>query len=104
VVRFVDMGPIIRITLLLIWLFAVCAPSVITLIHIEKPVIVNNLNEEEPHEQGKKTQSDEIISNAFLSAVSALTHSKKSTLTDNYLMGHPNNTLEIFLPPPKSVS
>ncbi len=89
---------------MLIWLFAVCAPSVITLIHIEKPVIVNNLNEEEPHEQGKKLHPDEIISNTFPCAVSPLAHSKKSTLTDYYLMGHPNHTLEIFLPPPKSVS
>jgi hypothetical protein len=98
------MVPIIRITLLLIWLFAVCAQSVITLIHIEKPVIVNNVHEEESHEQGKKLQPDEIISNAFPSAVTLLALSKKSTLNDFYLLGHPSQTMEIFLPPPKSVS
>ncbi|MGB5371685.1 MAG: hypothetical protein WBN18_14755 [Flavobacteriaceae bacterium] len=98
------MGTVIRITLLLTWLIAVCAPSVISLILIEKPVIVNNLNEEEPHEQVKKLQPDEFISNAFPSAVSLLACSKKSTRTDFYLLGHPNHTLEIFRPPPKSVS
>ena len=83
------MGPIIRITLLLIWLFAVCAPSVITLIHIEKPVIVNNLNEEEPHEQGKKLQPDEIISNAFPSAVSRIGALQKIN-TDRFLPDGPS--------------
>jgi hypothetical protein len=74
------------------------------LFHIEKPVAVNNLNEEEPQEQGKKTQSDEIIFNAIPGALALTALSRTSPLADYYQWGHPNHNLEIFLPPPKWTS
>ena len=92
-----------RITLLTLWLFAIVAPSVITLMDVENPVIVTNLNEEEQQESGKKTQGEEKIVNENLHDFSLIAQSKKSVMGDYHPISHLEYTIEILLPPPEHI-
>lgn len=85
------------------WLFAIVAPSIITLCDVENPVIVTNLNEEEQQETGKKSQAEEKIVNSGISDFSLIAQSKKSFIGDFYSLKHIDFTLEILLPPPERI-
>ncbi len=97
----VPMKQLIRISLLLLWLFAISAPSVLTMFHIDKPIVINTLGEEEPLDLGKKLSADEITINNLQADLMLFALSKKSELSDFYLLGHHNSPMEILLPPPK---
>lgn len=98
------MKKIARVTLLLFWLFAIVAPSIITLCNVEQPVVITNLNEEEQQETGKKSNGEEkFVSNSFLN-FSLLNQSRKSNACHYYCMSHLDYTLEKVLPPPKHIS
>lgn len=91
-----------RITLLIFWLFAIVAPSIITLCNVEQPVVITNLNEEEQQETSKKVNGEEkFVNNSFLD-FSLLNQSRKSNSCYYYCMGHLDHTLENVLPPPKN--
>lgn len=90
-----------RITLLLLWLFAIIAPSAITLMDIDNPIVVTNLNEEEQQEYGKKTQAEEKFVNEVTSDFSLIAQSQKSIMGDFHPMAYIDYTLEILLPPPE---
>lgn len=92
-----------RITLLTLWLFAIVAPSVITLMDVENPVIITNLNEEEQQESGKKTQDEEKIVNENIYDFSLIAQSKKSVRGDYHPLSHLQHTIEILLPPPEHI-
>ncbi len=85
-------------TLLSLWLFAIAAPSVITLIDVDKPVVVSNLNEEEHHEQGKKSVDEIKVVRNNLSDLSLW---QDSVSSDGYLFGTSDFRSEIILPPPE---
>ncbi len=91
------------ILLLSLWLFAIVAPSVITLMGVDNPVLVTNLNEEEQTESGKKAQAKEKIINDSYFDFSLIAQSKKSVLGDYHPIGHIDYTLEILLPPPEHI-
>jgi len=91
------------ITLLSLWLFAIVAPSVITIMDVENPVIVTNLNEEEQHESGKKTQDEEKIVNENIYDFSLIAQSRRSVMGDYHPLGHLQHTIEILLPPPEHI-
>lgn len=90
-----------RITLLFLWLFAIVAPSALTLMDVDNPIVVTNLNEEEQQETGKKAQSEEKIANGNISNFPLIAQSKKSIMDHYYLVAHIDYTSEILLPPPE---
>ena len=53
------MKDLARIILLFLWLFAITAPSIITLMDVTQSVTLTNVNEEEQQEFGKKSQAEE---------------------------------------------
>ncbi len=89
--------------LLGLWLFAIAAPSVITLIDVDKPVVVSNLNEEEHQEQGKKSVDEKKEDNNGLSDFSLLSQWQDSILHNPYLLRNSNHRAEIVLPPPECI-
>ncbi len=90
--------------LLSLWLFAIVAPSVITLIDVDNPVLVTNLNEEEHQESGKKSQLEEKILNNGRFDFSLIAQSKKSMLGHYHSSGPIEHTIEILLPPPEPIA
>lgn len=93
-----------RILLLSLWLFAIVAPSAITLLDMDNPVIVTNLNEEEQQETGKKSPLQEKFVNDSSTDFSLIALSQKSTMGIYCPMGHINFTQKILLPPPERIS
>ncbi|SDL64402.1 hypothetical protein [Kriegella aquimaris] len=93
----------IIITLLSIWLFAIFAPPIISLLNSDGSTIITvNLNEEEQPEQGKKNIAEKkiVYDNTNYSFLAQL---KNSTSSDFYLLANFDHTLEIILPPPESL-
>lgn len=91
-----------RILFLLIglWLFAIVAPSVVTLINPDKPVVVSNFNEEEQNEQGKKSV-DEIKLVAGQGGFLLISELDNITNFQFYLAESLHTSLEVILPPPE---
>lgn len=92
-----------QVVLLCLWLFALVAPCVITLIDNENPVLVINLNEEEQQESVKKSFAKEKIINDGHFDVSHMAQFQRVVLGDYYSVGHIEHTLEILLPPPEYI-
>lgn len=90
-----------RITLLSLWIFAIAAPSIITLLNAENPVVITNLNEEEQQELGKKSQAEEkIVKDSNFNVFFKSIH--ETSIVDAYnLVGYNNSFLEILSPPPE---
>ena len=93
-----------RILLLSLWLFAIVAPSAITLLDVDQPVIVTNLNEEEHQETGKKSPLQEKFVKDSHTDFSLIILSQKSIMGVYHPMGHINFTKKILLPPPEHIS
>ncbi|WP_373516903.1 hypothetical protein [Pricia sp.] len=89
--------------LLGLWLFAIAAPSVITLIDVDTPVVVSNLNEEEHQEQGKKSVDEKKVDHNGLSDFSLLSQWQESILYSPYLLRNSEHRAEIVLPPPECI-
>ncbi len=96
--------PIIFVALISLWLFAVLAPPVIALMDSSsKTLVMGSLNEEEHQEQGKKEidEKDILLHKAF-SFLSSLPGEK--AITCNFcVVGYPDHTKEIYLPPPEHI-
>jgi hypothetical protein len=89
-------------TLLFTWLFAIFAPSVISLINNDGSTVINiNLNEEEQQEQGKKNQGEEKIVKDNSTDFTLLALVKTVEMGNFYFMPHTDHTAEILLPPPE---
>ncbi|HET8735070.1 MAG TPA: hypothetical protein VFM69_00590 [Pricia sp.] len=88
-------------TLLGLWLFAIGAPSVITLIDADHPVVVSNLIEEEQHEQGKKGLDENKVLQYDTANFSLMSKIGNRTHFAFYLDKSLDTTLEIILPPPE---
>lgn len=93
-----------RTLLLSLWLFAIAAPSAFTLLDIDNPVIVTNLNEEEQQETGKKSPLQEKFVNDGFNDYSLIALSQKSIMGVYHPMGHIDFTKKILLPPPEHIS
>jgi hypothetical protein len=87
--------------LLGLWLFAIAAPSVITLMDVDKPVVVSNLNEEEQHEQGKTSVDEKKVVDNGLFDFSLRSKLGNRNNYAFYLEKSLDTTLEIILPPPE---
>ena len=93
----------VHVILLGLWLFAIMAPSVITLADVDKPLVVSNLTEEEQQEQGKNSLDEKKVLNDGLSGLSLLSLWQESALFNPYLLKDSDHNAEIILPPPESV-
>lgn len=96
------MKHIARITLLFLWLFAITAPSIITLCDIENPIVVSNLNEEE-QESGKKSMGEEKFVKENFIDFSMLAYSSNSNNSNYYIIGCFDFALEVISPPPEQL-
>tara|TARA_R110000868_G_scaffold126650_3_gene333872 strand:- start:155 stop:451 length:297 start_codon:yes stop_codon:yes gene_type:complete len=93
-----------RITILLLWLFAVTAPSIITLCDIENPIVVTNLNEEEQQESSKKSMGEEkYVKENFLD-FALIPIVKKLSVNNVPILGSFNLSFEILSPPPEHLA
>jgi len=89
-------------TLIGIWLFAIVAPSVITLVNNEESILISlNLNEEEQQEQSKKDDKEEKILLENWLAQTELSQQEKSLFLDIEKIIFSTNSIEIPLPPPE---
>ena len=93
-----------RSVILLLWLFTIAAPSVITLFTSDTPIIVTSFNEEEQQEQYKINLDEEkiVVNNRYFML---FLFNKKERFTANaYLfLGYAIHTQRILLPPPESI-
>ena len=97
------MKNLVHLTLLAFWLFAIVAPSAVTLMDVDNPIVITNLNEEEQQETGKKTPSEEKIANSNILNYSLIARYKKTIMGHYYLITHIDHTSEILLPPPEQL-
>ncbi len=94
---------IARLTLLIFWLFAITAPSIITLCDVENPIVITNLNEEE-QESGKKSLGEEKFVNENFIDFSFISIYENSVIGNNNIIGYLDLYLEVFSPPPDYIS
>ncbi len=93
-----------RITILLLWLFAVTAPSIITLCDVDNPIVLTNLNEEEQQESGKKSIGEEKFVKENLLDFSMISNYDSSFNDNIYVIGYFGLSLEVLSPPPEQLS
>jgi len=88
--------------LLFLWLFAIFAPSTISLLSDEnKSIVTINLNEEEQQEQGKNNVDEKLIVEHSNSDFSLLSRLQASLFYDFHKFGNSEHASEIILPPPE---
>ncbi|HDZ05355.1 hypothetical protein LCGC14_0069980 [marine sediment metagenome] len=92
-----------RIILLFLWLFAVTAPSIITLCDVENPIVITNLNEEE-QESGKKSMGEEKFVKENLLDFSIAAIFENSIISNFSMIGYMDLSLEVPSPPPDYIS
>ncbi|PIF00713.1 MAG: hypothetical protein CR994_04990 [Maribacter sp.] len=93
----------ILITLLSIWIFAILAPPVISLLSDDARIIQINITEEEQQEQGEKNLGEKLILENNAPDVSLLSLLQDLGSHDFYLLGHYDLDSEIVLPPPEPI-
>lgn len=92
-----------RIILLLLWLFAVTAPSIVTLCDVENPIVITNLNEEE-QETGKKSMGEEKFVKESLLDFSIAAIFENSIISNFSMIAYIDLSLEVPSPPPDYIS
>jgi hypothetical protein len=94
----------ILFVLLYLWIFAIVAPPIIAFFDRDlKSVVSINLNEEEPHEQGKKSVDQKLIIDQNTSIYSLRSKLQQPALDMFDHIEKSNLALEIVLPPPKFI-
>ncbi|MBT8289814.1 MAG: hypothetical protein KJO93_03200 [Muriicola sp.] len=86
-----------------IWISAIIAPPVLQLIDDNAPLISLNMNEEEPHEQGKKDIGEEFILGNPMSVNDFLLFSYSDSAGNNPISFSNSYYGEIQLPPPEGL-
>ncbi|MEP2056762.1 hypothetical protein [Maribacter litoralis] len=94
---------IARFTLLFFWLFAITAPSIITLCDVDNPIVITNLNEEE-QESGKKSMGEEKFVKDNSIHFSFISIHENSIIGNMNTIGYLDLYLEVFSPPPDYIS
>ncbi len=88
-------------TLLAIWLFAIIAPPVITMVNEEERVYISINQNEEEQEQGKKDNSEEKMVQETLEYADLLNLRTTRKFKSDNINQAPAFFLEIPLPPPE---
>lgn len=97
------MKSIARITLLLFWLFAITAPSIVTLCNSDNPIVVTNLNEEEHQESGKKLLGEEKFGKENSMDFSLIAIYENLINANLQILRYSGLSLDVLSPPPKSI-
>ena len=91
--------------LISVWLFAIFAPPIISVLGEDGTSIITlNLNEEEQQEQGKKTLDEKQVVVRTSTSLLVLSRLQNTHLYDFYLLGNSDHSSEIVLPPPEQYS
>ncbi len=88
-------------TLLAIWLFAIIAPPVITMVNEEERVYISINQNEEEQEQGKKDTSEEKMVQETLEYADLINLRTTRKFKSDNINQAPAFFLEIPLPPPE---
>lgn len=92
----------ILITLLSLWIFAIVAPTVITLVdRNQKSVVISTLNEEEHQKQGKKEVGKKEIAFEYFRNQGLLAFQNKKNPCELSMVWPMDRALEILVPPPR---
>ena len=92
----------VLVSLISIWLFAVFAPSIISLANNEDGIFISlNLNEEEQQEQGKKDDSEEKTLLEYWITQIHISPLERTFLSDQLEIIISSHAIEIPLPPPE---
>jgi hypothetical protein len=94
---------IIQFILLLFWLFALTAPTIITLIDDDSSIVVNNINEEEQQEQHQCKKINEVekfIASDF-SYWLYISNQRNTSVNDRTSLNISLHTAKVILPPPE---
>lgn len=95
------MKDLARIILLFLWLFAIVAPSIITLCDFDNHITITNLNEEEQQESGKKNIGEEKFVKENILDFSLIALYQNSTSANFNDMESFDLLLEVLYPPPE---
>lgn len=93
----------IVLSLLTLWVFALVAPSIITIVEKSETTFVFNLNEEEQKES-HGVDSDQKQLNRHLPVSFFLNGPLNGSIIPDSAAHMPNPLFEVFLPPPKVYS
>ena len=92
----------IHFILLFVWLSAIFAPPVVSLLSAgSKSLVTINLNEEKEQEQGKKDIDEKLIVEKKGADFSLLSLLQGSLSHDFYILDNSEHFSEIILPPPE---
>lgn len=93
----------IHFILLSFWLFALSAPTIITIIDDDSSIVVNNINEEEQQEQQqcKKNSEKEKFIDGDFSYLLFMSDKKNISFINRVSLNHSTHTAKIILPPPE---
>ncbi|MET7028603.1 hypothetical protein [Sediminicola luteus] len=99
------MRSIILTFLLSLWLSAIIAPSVMTLMDRDgKMMVIGNMNEEENQEQGKKEIGEKKLALYNYSLPNFLIPYNQISTSNNHDEHISSLNLDILLPPPKCLA
>lgn len=88
--------------MLFLWLFAIFAPSVISLLSEEHTSLLTiNLSEKEQQEQEKNNIDEKLIVEGADTNFSDLSHLQSSLSYNFYILENSEHISEIILPPPE---
>ncbi|WP_297707817.1 hypothetical protein [uncultured Eudoraea sp.] len=89
-------------SLISIWLFAVFAPSIVSLVNNEDGIFISvNLNEEKQQEEGKKDDSEEKTLLEYWLTQMHISPLERTFLSDQLEIIISSHAIEIPLPPPE---
>jgi len=89
-------------SLISIWLFAVFAPSIVSLVNTEDGIFISvNLNEEKNQEEGKKDDSEEKTLLEYWLTQMHISPLERTFLSDQLEIIISSHAIEIPLPPPE---
>ena len=89
-------------SLISIWLFAVFAPSIVSLVNNEDGIFISvNLNEEKNQEEGKKDDSEEKTLLEYWLTQMHISPLERTFLSDQLEIIISSHAIEIPLPPPE---
>jgi hypothetical protein len=92
----------VLVSLISIWLFAVFAPSIISLVNNEDNIFISiTLNEEQQQEQGKKDDSEEKTLLEYWIEQIHISPKERTFLSDQLEIFISTHAIEIPLPPPE---
>lgn len=95
------MKSFIFVILTSIWFTGILAPPILQLLDVDKPLIIINLNEEEPQELAKKDLSEEIILSNLPGHQSIFFLSSLTQTNWEHSLQYLSYSSEIHLPPPE---